>query len=157
MTIGHLFEWARLALHVRAVTSQPPDLAGSTTPGTCSPRQPAAGATVPRASRTPLDWDDHVVVGARMHWVLCEAIAAAHVLAEATGDERLPDLRRRLAGPRRAAVRRPGHRAAGTTSSRRPVEVGSGTWAGQPDAYHLAQMLLLDGRPVRGSVAAALR
>ena len=36
-------------------------------------------------------------------------------------------------------------------------EVGSATWAGEPDAYHLAQMLLLDGRPVRGSVAAALR
>ena len=35
--------------------------------------------------------------------------------------------------------------------------VASGTWAGQPDAYHLAQMLLLDGRPVRGSIAAALR
>ena len=36
-------------------------------------------------------------------------------------------------------------------------EVASGTWAGQPDAYHLAQMLLFGGRPVRGSVAAALR
>jgi mannose/cellobiose epimerase-like protein (N-acyl-D-glucosamine 2-epimerase family) len=35
-------------------------------------------------------------------------------------------------------------------------EVATGTWAGQPDAYHLAQMLLLDGRPVRGSIAAAL-
>jgi hypothetical protein len=35
--------------------------------------------------------------------------------------------------------------------------VSTGTWVGQPDAYHLAQMLLLDGRPVRGSVAAALR
>ena len=34
--------------------------------------------------------------------------------------------------------------------------VGSGTWAGKPDAYHLAQMLLLPGRPVRGSVAAAV-
>ena len=32
----------------------------------------------------------------------------------------------------------------------------SGTWDGEPDAYHLAQMLLLDGRPVRGSLAAAL-
>ena len=47
--------------------------------------------------------------------------------------------------------------AAGTTSSRRPARSRSGTWAGQPDAYHLAQMLLFDGRPVRGSVAAALR
>ena len=27
----------------------------------------------------------------------------------------------------------------------------------QPDAYHLAHMLLLPGRPVRGSVAASLR
>jgi hypothetical protein len=35
--------------------------------------------------------------------------------------------------------------------------VGTGTWSGQPDAYHLAQMLLLDGLPVRGSLAAALR
>ena len=31
-----------------------------------------------------------------------------------------------------------------------------GTWTGQPDAYHLAQMLLLRERPVRGSLAAAL-
>ena len=35
--------------------------------------------------------------------------------------------------------------------------VATGTWVGQPDAYHLAQVLLLSGRPVRGSVAAALR
>ena len=35
-------------------------------------------------------------------------------------------------------------------------EVGTSVWAGRPDAYHLAQMLLLDGRPVRGSLAAAL-
>jgi len=34
--------------------------------------------------------------------------------------------------------------------------VGSGTWVGRPDAYHLAQMLLLPGLPVRGSLAAAL-
>jgi mannose/cellobiose epimerase-like protein (N-acyl-D-glucosamine 2-epimerase family) len=36
-------------------------------------------------------------------------------------------------------------------------EVTSGTWVGQPDAYHLAQMLLLAERPVRGSVTASLR
>jgi hypothetical protein len=34
--------------------------------------------------------------------------------------------------------------------------VATGTWAGQPDAYHLAQMLPARP-PVRGSVAAALR
>jgi len=34
--------------------------------------------------------------------------------------------------------------------------VGSGTWAGKPDVYHLVQMLLLPGRPVRGSLAASL-
>ena len=31
----------------------------------------------------------------------------------------------------------------------------SGTWSGQPDASHPVQLLLLDRRPVRGSLAAA--
>ena len=91
-----------------------------------------------------------------MHWVLCEAIAAATVLAEVTGEQRYRD--------DAAAWREHGERlfadpATGSWHHELTPsgEVASGTWAGQPDAYHLAQMLLFDGRPVRGSVAAALR
>ena len=39
-----------------------------------------------------LGWDDRPVVGARMHWVLCEAVASATVLAEVTGEQRYRDL-----------------------------------------------------------------
>ena len=103
-----------------------------------------------------LDWDDRPVVGARMHWVLCEAVAAAAALAEVTGEQRYREDAARWRAHGEQAFLDPGtgswHHELTPTG-----EVGTGTWAGQPDAYHLAQMLLLDGRPVRGSVAAALR
>jgi mannose/cellobiose epimerase-like protein (N-acyl-D-glucosamine 2-epimerase family) len=157
VTIGHQFEWARLALHVRAVTPDPPlwlladavDLfAAAASRGWAADGQDGFPYT--------LDWDDRPVVGARMHWVLCEAVAAATVLAEVTGEPSYRELARRWRehGEERFADPSTGSWHHELTPS---GEVGSGTWAGQPDAYHLAQMLLLDGRPVRGSIAAALR
>ena len=157
VTVGHQFEWSRLALHARAVVERPPGWLLDDAIGIFH----AAAHRGWRADGHDgfpytLDWDDRPVVGARMHWVLCEGVAAAAVLAEVTGDERY----RRLAAAWRA------HGEAvfadpGTGSWHHELtpagDVGAGTWSGQPDAYHLAQMLLLDGRPVRGSVAAALR
>jgi mannose/cellobiose epimerase-like protein (N-acyl-D-glucosamine 2-epimerase family) len=157
VTIGHQFEWARLALHVRAVTPDAPawllDDAGALFHAAATRGWAADGHD---GFPYTLDWDDRPVVGARMHWVLCEAIAAAAVLAEVTGEPRYRELARRWRehGERWFADAATGswHHELTPTG-----EVGTGTWAGQPDAYHLAQMLLLDGRPVRGSVAAALR
>jgi mannose/cellobiose epimerase-like protein (N-acyl-D-glucosamine 2-epimerase family) len=157
VTIGHQFEWARLALHVRAVVPGPPgwllEDAVQLFDAAASRGWAADGHD---GFPYTLDWDDRPVVGARMHWVLCEAIAAANVLAEATGDSAYRE--------DAAAWRELGERTfadASTGSWHHELtptgEVGTGTWAGQPDAYHLAQMLLLDGRPLRGSVAAALR
>jgi mannose/cellobiose epimerase-like protein (N-acyl-D-glucosamine 2-epimerase family) len=157
VTVGHQFEWARLALHVRAATADPPAWL----------REDAIALFDAAAARGwaadghdgfpyTLGWDDRPVVGARMHWVLCEAIAAAGVLAGTTGEDGYRDAA--------AAWREHGERlfadpATGNWHHELTPggEVGTGTWAGQPDAYHLAQMLLLEGRPVRGSVAAALR
>jgi mannose/cellobiose epimerase-like protein (N-acyl-D-glucosamine 2-epimerase family) len=87
--------------------------------------------------------------------VLCEAEAAGTVLAEVTGERRYRELadRWRAHGEEWFADPATGNWHHELTPS---GEVGTGTWTGQPDAYHLAQMLLLDGRPVRGSVAAAL-
>ena len=157
VTIGHQFEWARLALHVRAVTPDPPswlledalalfDAAASR--GWAADGQDGFPYT--------LDWDDRPVVGARMHWVLCEAVAAATVLADVTGDRSYRELARRWRAHGEEGFADP---ATGSWPHELTPsgEVGSGTWAGQPDAYHLAQMLLLDGRAVRGSIAAALR
>ena len=91
-----------------------------------------------------------------MHWVLCEAIAAATVAHAVTGEPRYADLARtwRAHGEERFADPATGSWHHELTPA---GEVAAGTWSGQPDAYHLAQMLLLGGRPVRGSVAAALR
>jgi mannose/cellobiose epimerase-like protein (N-acyl-D-glucosamine 2-epimerase family) len=161
VTIGHQFEWARLALHLRATQGHN----GRSVPEWLLDDAVAlfdAAATRGWAADGhdgfpyTLDWDDRPVVGARMHWVLCEAIAAATVLAAATGKQRYRDLALRWREHGEAVFADPAtgswHHELTPTG-----EVGTGTWTGQPDAYHLAQMLLLEGRPVRGSVAAALR
>ncbi|MGY1696370.1 MULTISPECIES: AGE family epimerase/isomerase [unclassified Geodermatophilus] len=157
VTVGHQFEWARLALHARAVLDDPPawllDDAVALFRAAAGRGWAADGA--PGFPYT-LDWDDRPVVSARMHWVLCEAVAAATVLAAITGEARYGELATtwRAHGEERFADPATGSWHHELTPS---GEVATGTWTGQPDAYHLAQMLLLDGRPVRGSVAAALR
>ena len=162
VTVGHQFEWARLTLHLRAATSGngPVGASGGWLLQDAVALFDAAATRGWAADGHPgfpytLDWEDRPVVVARMHWVLSEAIAAATVLGEATGEERF----RRLAERWRAhGEERFADPATGSWHHELTPEgaVGSGTWVGQPDAYHLAQMLLLDGRRVRGSVAAAL-
>ncbi|MET0764340.1 MAG: AGE family epimerase/isomerase [Blastococcus sp.] len=157
VTIGHQFEWARLALHLRTVTPDPPawllDDALALFDAAATRGWAADGHD---GFPYTLDWDDRPVVGARMHWVLCEAIAAATVLGAVTGEPWYLDLARRWRAHGEARFADPTtgswHHELTPTGS-----VAIGTWAGQPDAYHLAQMLLLDGRPVRGSIAATLR
>ena len=157
VTVGHQFEWARLALHLRSVLAEPPawllDDALALFDAAATRGWAADGRD---GFPYTLGWDDRPVVGARMHWVLCEAIAAAAVLAEVTGDQRYRDLatRWRAHGEERFADPATGSWHHELTPD---GDVATGTWSGQPDAYHLAQMLILDGRPVRGSVAAALR
>jgi mannose/cellobiose epimerase-like protein (N-acyl-D-glucosamine 2-epimerase family) len=161
VTVGHQFEWARLALHLRASSGHRGRFGRN---WLLDDAVALFGAAAERGWAADghdgfpytLDWDDHPVVPARMHWVLCEAVAAACVLAEVTGEPHYGELARRWRehGEQRFADPTTGswHHELTPTG-----EVGTGTWSGQPDAYHLAQMLLLDGRPVRGSVAAALR
>jgi mannose/cellobiose epimerase-like protein (N-acyl-D-glucosamine 2-epimerase family) len=157
VTIGHQFEWSRLAAHLHAAAERTPgwllDDAVALFDAAAARGWAADGHD---GFPYTLDWEDRPVVGARMHWVLCEAVAAAGVLAEVTGESRYRDLGSRWRTYGEAAFADPAtgswHHELTPTG-----EVGSNTWAGQPDAYHLAQMLLLDGRPVRGSLAAALR
>jgi mannose/cellobiose epimerase-like protein (N-acyl-D-glucosamine 2-epimerase family) len=157
VTVGHQFEWARLALHLRSVLADPPPwllddalalFAAAVTRGWAADGHDGFPYT--------LGWDDRPVVGARMHWVLCEAVASATVLAAVTGEQRYRDLAARWREHGETHFADP---ATGSWHHELTPDgaVATGTWSGQPDAYHLAQMLLLDGRPVRGSVASALR
>jgi mannose/cellobiose epimerase-like protein (N-acyl-D-glucosamine 2-epimerase family) len=157
VTVGHQFEWARLCAHLHAVVPEPPEwlLADAVALFDAAAERGWAADGSPGFPYT-LDWSDETVVGARMHWVLCEAVAAASVLAEATGEPRFRALAAQWREHGEQAFADP---ATGSWHHELTPDgaVGTGTWVGQPDAYHLAQMLLLDGRPVRGSVAAALR
>src|SRR3954454_12662675 len=93
VTVGHQFEWARLALHLRAVTDDPPGWLFDDAAGLFDAAADR-GWSADGAEGFPytLDWADRPVVGARMHWVVCEAVAAAGVLAEVTGDPRYREL-----------------------------------------------------------------
>ncbi len=158
VTVGHQFEWARLCLHLRAALEEeaPGWLLDDAVALFDAAAERGWAADGEPGFPYTLDWDDRPVVEARMHWVLCEAVAAATVLHAATGEDRYAELVRawRAHGEERFA-----DVATGSWHHELTPRGGVGTsvWAGQPDAYHLAQMLLLEGRPVRGSVAAALR
>ncbi|MGI5950926.1 MAG: AGE family epimerase/isomerase [Brooklawnia sp.] len=159
-TPGHWFEWARLALHLRAGQH---DLDG------------ADGGHLLRAARNlfsdgvreawnvdgepglifTVDFAGEPVVRKRMHWVHCEAIAAAEVLAKATGEVAYT----------RWADRWWRH------ANQFFVDTAGGSWnheldelnrpsqtirPGKADLYHAYQATLFRELPVRASVARAV-
>jgi mannose/cellobiose epimerase-like protein (N-acyl-D-glucosamine 2-epimerase family) len=96
VTVGHQFEWARLALHLRAALADPPGWLLTDAValfGAAAERGWAADGH--EGFPYTLDWADRPMVGARMHWVLCEAVAAAAVRYAVTGDPRAATLQRR--------------------------------------------------------------
>ena len=103
------------------------------------------------------DWNGRPVVRARMHWVVCEAIAAAYALGLTTGEKRWYDglltwwryAQRHLVDADHGSW----HHELSATN-----EVASRTWEGKPDVYHALQMCLLvgDTLPLAPSFATAL-
>jgi sulfoquinovose isomerase len=157
VTIGHQFEWSRLCLHLAAALGEhaPGWLHADADRLFLAAAERGWAADGHEGFPYTLDWQDRPVVGARMHWVLCEAVAAAAVRYAVTGDPRALTAQRRWEELGDRLFLDP---AVGSWHHELTPDgaVGSGTWAGKPDAYHLVQMLLLPGRPVRGSLAAAL-
>jgi mannose/cellobiose epimerase-like protein (N-acyl-D-glucosamine 2-epimerase family) len=157
ITVGHQFEWSRLCLHLAAALGEhaPGWLSADADRLFLAATERGWAADGREGFPYTLDWDDRPVVGARMHWVVCEAVAAAAVRYAVTGDPRAATLQHRWAELGDRLFLDP---AVGSWHHELTPEgaVGTGTWAGKPDAYHLAQMLLLPGRPVRGSLAGAL-
>ena len=149
VTVGHQFEWARLAWHLHSVLDNPPGwlvrdaealYAAAVSRGWGADGRPGFVYT--------LDWEDRPVVTARMHWVLAEAISAAYALGrdydahqwEVLAEHVFLD---RSTGNWHHEMSPDGRKA-------------SETWSGQPDAYHVFQAQLFSRIPLRGSVAASL-
>lgn len=155
-TVGHAFEWARLALHVRdALGEQAPsgllEAAVNLFDRAIVDGWHADGAD---GFVYTTDWDGKPVVTQRMHWVAAEAISAAAALASATGEPRFEEWYRRtwdyteryLIGADGAWVHEldPQNRPAGTV------------WPGRPDLYHSVHAVLLQRLPLAPTAPTAL-
>ena len=167
VTPGHLMEWARLALHLRAA-----ELAGAagTTPrpwlledaralydrAVADGWVDADGAGSVEGFIYTTDHDGAVSVPARMHWVVTEAIGAAAALFQASGEQRYADDHARFWEHARARFVdvEGGSWHHELTPGGEPAE---GTWAGKPDVYHAVQATLVPRLPLAPTFAAALR
>lgn len=155
-TIGHGFEWARLALHVWAADGR-----------TDGERLPGAAALFDRAVADgwwadgepgfvyTTDWEGKPVVRSRLHWVVTEAINTAAALYLETGDEQYG-----------AWYRTWWEYANGflvdddggswhheLDAHNRPA---ASVWSGKPDIYHALQATLVPRLPLAPSLASAL-
>jgi mannose/cellobiose epimerase-like protein (N-acyl-D-glucosamine 2-epimerase family) len=157
VTIGHLLEWSRLVLDLRAAL------------GPAAPEWllPAAVGLFDRAVELgwavdgadgfvyTVDFAGRPVVRQRMHWVVAEALAAAATLHRVTGADRYAAAyARSWAYATRYLIDRDGgswwHEL---DPANRPAAT---VWPGKPDAYHVVQAMLLPRLPVAPGPAAAL-
>jgi sulfoquinovose isomerase len=157
VTIGHLLEWARLALHLRAVQHEPEDwllddaialFDAAVRYGWQVDGRPGFVYTV--------DWEGKPVVRERIHWVVAEAAAAAAALRSVTGEGAYADLYQTWWDYIAAYMldTRLGSWWHELDAENRP----SGTvWNGKPDTYHAVQATLVPRLPLAPTLATALR
>jgi len=161
VTPGHLFEWSRLCLHLRAAEAA----AGAPTRDWLLPDAVALYRTALDIGWAPdgqggfvytTGFDGAPITRARMHWVLTEALGAAAVLHQVTGEATYADDHRRwwdFAAAHFIDLER-GSWHAELDADLRPA---AGTWQGKPDVYHALQATLVPRLPLSPMFAAALR
>ena len=157
-TIGHLFEWARLAVHLKRAL-------GGTAPAWLVPDAAALFTTAVRDGWSvdghpgfvyTTDFAGTPVVRTRLHWVVAEAIAAAWTLHQETGDPAYLERFREWCDHAEAcfADRELGSWHHELDPENRPAAT---VWAGKPDIYHAYQATLLPTLPAAASFAGALK
>lgn len=152
VTIGHLMEWARLALHVRTALAR----TGATPPdwllddaralfdrGVADGWQEADAATDRSEGFVyTTDFDAKPIVAERLHWVVTEALATAWTLALVTGDPAYRAWFDRWTEHAREYFVDETH-----GSWRHELDVHNRpsheVWEGKPDVYHAYQAMLL--------------
>ncbi len=170
-TPGHGLEWARLALHAGAQMARIDESV---------PRwiRESADRLIERAVEDSwnvdgapgfvytTDGEGKPVARERMHWVACEAIGAVVTLARAFEGEGGFEPASQDNAPlwqwaeqwwdycEQNLIEAPGRWWHELDENNRPSTV---TWPGKPDAYHVAQMLLLPDLPLAPTFALALK
>lgn len=141
-TVGHAFEWARIALQVASVISEP------------APFRDAAASLYARAVVDgyqdgvhpglvyTTDWKGRPVIAERLHWVVTEAISASDSLLAVTGDDRYRSdyhLWWSLAREHFIDLKR----GSWIMQLNERNELTSSVWSGKPDLYHSINAVLL--------------
>jgi mannose/cellobiose epimerase-like protein (N-acyl-D-glucosamine 2-epimerase family) len=157
VTVGHLLEWSRLALHVRTALGADAPVWLLDDARALFARAVADGWHVDGADGFvyTTDFDGAPVVRDRLHWVVAEGIGAAWTLADATGDDDYLGWYQRLwdyAGTYLIDHER-GSWHHELDSQNRPAD---SVWSGKPDVYHAYQATLLPALGTITSFAGAL-
>ncbi len=157
VTVGHLMEWARLTLHLRAALGDRAPNWALPDAQTLFDTAVADGWAVDGAEGFvyTVDFDGRPVVRERMHWVLAEAIGAAAALHEVTGEDRYEQCYRRWWDHAAAHFldREGGSWWHELSPDLRPSAT---VWQGKPDVYHALQATLVPRLPLAPSFATAL-
>ena len=159
-TIGHWIEWARLVLQARAaliaLDGEAPEWMLEAATALMEKSAAAFGADGQPGWVYTVDWDGTPVSSERMHWVAAEAVAAAAVIHEVTGEriwaERYEQwweyISTYLLDPEEGSWYHE------LDADNEPQGV---TWPGKPDIYHALQCVLIPRLPVAPALSAALR
>lgn len=159
-TPGHAFEWARLLLHLEAARQR----AHLPTPAwllkdaqelfanAC--RNAWAVDGLPGIVYT-LDWQNRPVVRHRLHWVHCEAAAAAAALLQRTDEKQYEDWYRRFWEFNETQFI--DYEQGSWHHELNPQNQPSAEiWAGKPDLYHAYQATVLPVLPLAPSLTTGL-
>jgi mannose/cellobiose epimerase-like protein (N-acyl-D-glucosamine 2-epimerase family) len=155
-TVGHWFEWARLAVTLHAALPDPPAWLVDDARSLFDAAAATWGIDGSDGFVYTVGWDGRPVVRQRMHWVVAEAIAAAAALGRVTGGASYERWWRVLWEYADAHLV---DRAAGSWHHELgPDNLPAATvWAGKPDVYHAFQATLLPRLPLAPCAAEALR
>lgn len=159
-TPGHGFEWSRLLLHLEAACVEADILTPDWLLIDAQKLFANNGLHGWEVDGAPgivytLDWDNRPVVRQRLHWVHCEASAAASALLKRTGEAQYETWYRRFwefsDGCLIDRINGSWHHEL-DPQNRPSAEI----WGGKPDLYHAWQAVLIPRLPLAPSMASAL-
>lgn len=160
VTIGHLFEWARLALQIdMTMPKESKDrawaLEGAKAIYEIGKKYGWAADGSPGFVYT-IDWQKKAVVTSRMQWVAAEAVMAAYTLWKITGEEQYLDdyyswwqyIQEHVIDKEFGSWYHELNAA---------QEVTTTTWSGKPDVYHAFNACILPLLPFKASFLASTK